>query len=143
MKQVIHVMYEQQTSIVSKLLFLISIMLLLSCSCQNVTCPTTLYNTTTGECQTICCPVSRYPPPIATWKKKGTQLQRGRNTRLTMLLTDKQDFGMHTCIAVYFLGPCDIKGTKEDTVVDMERYSITCLWFQWGSESRCLYIIFS
>ena len=98
---------------VSKLyFFLIAIILLLRCSCQNVTCPTTLYKTTTGVRQFVTLSVDIHHQ--LTWKQ-GTQLQRGENTCVNKLLMEKQDFGMHTFIAAFFLGPCDIRVTEEDT----------------------------
>jgi len=50
-----------------------------------------------------------------TWKKKGTQLQRGENACVNKPLMEKQDFGMHTYTAAFFLGPCDSRVTEEDT----------------------------
>ena len=77
------------------------------------TCPTTLFKTTTGVGQSVALSVDIHHQ--LTWKKKGTQLQRGENTCVNKPLVKKQDFGMHTCIAAYFLSPGDIRVTEEDT----------------------------
>ena len=58
-----------------------------------------IYYVKIGESQTICCPVSGYPPPDVTWEKNGTQLQKGEDSMLTITPVKDEDFGNYTCTA--------------------------------------------
>lgn len=74
------------------------------------------YSSSIGNNLTIDCPLSGFPPPIVTWKKNGTLLQKGGSTKLTITSVKEGDFGIYTCTATNFeisAGPCNISVVKE------------------------------
>ena len=120
---------------VSKLcFFLIAIILLLRCSHQNVTCPTTLYKTATGVRQFFALSVNIHHQ--LTWKKKGTQLQRGENTCVNKPLVEKQGLWSQYLYCSLFSGPNWHQSYGRGNRWYICKDSITCLCL-------CLLIFFS
>ena len=64
-------------------------------------CRETSYSLALGDSQTVCCPVSGYPPPFVTWKKNGIQLNQ-ESSVLKIHDVVNQDFGNYTCTATNF-----------------------------------------
>lgn len=64
-------------------------------------CRESSYSLTVGDNQTVCCPVSGYPPPFVTWKKNGIELHQ-ESSVLEIYNLVNQDFGNHTCTATNF-----------------------------------------
>ncbi|KAM7440776.1 Hemicentin-1 [Porites harrisoni] len=64
-------------------------------------CRETKYSLALGDSQTVCCPVSGYPPPFVTWKKNGIQLNQ-ESSVLKIYNLASQDFGNYTCTATNF-----------------------------------------
>ena len=64
-------------------------------------CRETKYSLALGDSQTVCCPVSGYPPPFVTWKKNGIQLNQ-ESSVLKIYNLANQDFGNYTCTATNF-----------------------------------------
>ena len=64
-------------------------------------CRETSYSSSRGDNQTVCCPVSGYPPPFVTWKKNGIQLNQ-ESSVLKIYNLANQGFGNYTCTATNF-----------------------------------------
>ena len=78
-------------------------------------CPKTSYTLDNGANQTICCPVSGFPPPFITWKKNGVQLNKESSVLAIYNLRD-EDLGNYSCTATDFktsVGPIDITIKKK------------------------------
>lgn len=82
---------------------------------DNDYCFKTSYTLDNGANQTICCPVSGFPPPFIAWKKNGVQLNK-ENSVLQIYNLRDEDFGNYTCTATDFktsVGPIDITIKKK------------------------------
>lgn len=98
-------------NIVSALLCPCDILLMHNCLVLNVVtvppredktyCRETSYSLSQGDNQTVCCPVSGYPPPFVTWKKNGIHFNQ-ESSVLKIYNLANQDFGNYTCTATNF-----------------------------------------
>ena len=97
-------------------------------------CRETSYSLALGDNQTICCPVSGYPPPFITWSKNGARVNNENSVLKIYSLMDK-DYGNYTCTATDFrtsIGPINItiikkgKLSLETDVNDVPTTQHTC-----------------